>query len=111
MTDAKCSRLCRTLHYADNNVVKVELASVVEESWLEIFCNGFHVATLASSPFDIRSLVIGHLYFRGLVEDQVEIKALETRWSAERERVRVDVRLIGESAEKDIGSALGAVAD
>jgi FdhD protein len=99
MTDTLRSRQRSIVRYL-NNVAEPAMASVVEECWLEITCNSIHIATLAASPFDIQSLVVGYLYFRGLVKDPSEIKAMETRWLTAGERARVDVETAGESATR-----------
>ena len=99
MNDPPRSQPRGVVRYA-NNIAESAFASVVEESWLEITCNGLHVTTLASSPFDNHSLVVGHLYFRRLIKEPEDIRAIETRWLAGRERVRVEVELVEESASR-----------
>ena len=99
MTDSLRSEPRSIVRYV-NNVAEPALASVVEESWLEITCNGLHVATLASSPFDVHNLVVGHLYFRGLIKAPEDIKAIETRRLTDDDRVRVDVEVVGGSVSQ-----------
>lgn len=73
-------------------------AVVVDESWLEIHCNGLHVTTLACSPFDLTNLVVGHLYFRRLIEHPAQVLAIEVHRAATDERIKVNATIDSPSA-------------
>jgi len=66
---------------------------VVGEAWVEIRCNGIHVTTLACSPFDLSNLVVGHLYFRGLIEHAAQVMSIEVDRAATDHRIKVDATI------------------
>jgi FdhD protein len=73
------------------DAVEASVTSVVEENWLEIACNGIHVATLACSPFDVRNLVLGHLFFRKIIEEVRQVKRADVRGVSSDGRIRAEV--------------------
>ena len=66
---------------------------VVGESWVEIRCNGLHVTTLACSPFDLSNLVVGHLYFRRLIEHPAQVLSIEVHRAATDDRITVNATI------------------
>ncbi len=92
MIAAMDRRKLDVIRYTAGTAVKAA-AVVVGESWVEIRCNGLHVSTLACSPFDLSNLVVGHLYFRRLIEQPDQVISIEVNQAATDDRIQVDATI------------------
>lgn len=98
-TDSSAAPALVVVRYSADKLM-IEPMPVVEEVWVEIVNEGRQLATLACSPFEIQPLVVGYLYFQGLIAGPGEIRTLEIAPTARKWRLLAEVRFATSAARR-----------
>lgn len=82
---------------------------IIQEIEVNVLVNGRYVHTLTCSPWDVEELVVGYLFFKGLIRDRRDIDSVRFDTAEGMAEVSLSEEALGEALlkKRSSGSSLG----